>query len=105
MIKEREYYLFDLGMAVSAMQLQATELGLVAHPIAGFDPAARKKTLGIPEENTLLVLITVGKKSENMSLLTEGQKSGEKDRPPRLPLENIYSVDTYSEKLSVKPVH
>ncbi len=104
-IKEREYYLFDLGMAVSAMQLRATELGLVAHPIAGFDPAALKQVLNIPADNMLLAIINVGKKSEDMSLMTEGQKSGEKDRPPRLPLENIYSVDTYSEKLNVKPVH
>ena len=44
-IKEREYYLFDLGMACSAIQLRATELGLVAHPIAGFDPALVKKKL------------------------------------------------------------
>jgi len=34
-IKEREYYLFDTGMAVALMILRATELGLVAHPIAG----------------------------------------------------------------------
>ena len=104
-IKEREYYLFDLGMAVSAMQLRATELGLVAHPIAGFDPAALKQALNIPQDNMLLTIINVGKKSEDMSLMTEGQKLGEKDRPPRLPLENIYSVDAYSEKLSIKPVH
>ena len=104
-IKDREYYLFDLGMAVSAIQLRATELGLVAHPIAGFDPAALKKALNIPDGNMLITIVNVGKKSDDMSLMTEGQKAGEKDRPPRLPLENIYSIDTYSDKLSIKPTH
>ena len=33
-VKEREYYLFDSGMASAFIQLRATELGLVAHPIA-----------------------------------------------------------------------
>jgi nitroreductase len=56
-IKEREYYLFDLGQAVGAMQLRATELGLVAHPIAGFDNEKVRLALGIPEGNMVLVLI------------------------------------------------
>ncbi|HDQ73523.1 MAG TPA: hypothetical protein ENN19_15720 [Chloroflexi bacterium] len=34
----REYYLFDLGMAVQNILLQATELDLVARPMAGFSP-------------------------------------------------------------------
>ena len=33
-IRERLYYLFDTGMATAFLILRATELGLVAHPIA-----------------------------------------------------------------------
>jgi hypothetical protein len=33
----REYYLFDTGMATAFMILRAMGLGLVAHPIAGFN--------------------------------------------------------------------
>ncbi len=102
-IKEREYYLFDLGMAVSAMQLRATELGLVAHPIAGFDNGKARLALGIPEGNMVLVLINVGKITEDLSPLTPQQAAIEPVRPPRLPLENIFSVDAYDEKLAVKP--
>jgi nitroreductase len=32
--EEKEYYLFDLGLAVENMLLAATELGLVTHPMA-----------------------------------------------------------------------
>lgn len=104
-IKEREYYLFDLGMAVSALQLRATELGLVAHPVAGFDNEKVRQELGIPEGNMVLTLVNVGKRTADKSALTPHQAEGEDERPPRLPLENIYSVDRYDEKLAVKPVH
>jgi nitroreductase len=102
-IKEREYYLFDLGMAVSSILLRATELGLVAHPIAGFDNEKVRLALGIPEGNMALALVIVGKKSEDLGALTSQQAGGEAARPPRLPLENIFSMDAYDEKLAVKP--
>lgn len=101
-IKEREYYLFDLGLAVSAMMLRATDLGLVAHPIAGYDPEAARTALGIPEGNMVMALLIVGKKSEDLSALTAWQAEAEPERPQRLGPGNIYSVDAYSEKLSVK---
>lgn len=102
LIKEREYYLFDLGMAVSALQLRATEMGLVAHPIAGFDPEAVKHALGIPADCMVITIINVGKKSGDLSLLSPWQVSQEAERPPRLPLEAIYSIDAYDEKMNVK---
>ena len=102
-VKEREYYLFDLGMAVSAIQRRATELGLVAHPIAGFDNEKVRLALGIPEGNMVITLINVGKKISDLSALTPQQAAAETGRPPRLPLENIFSVDAYDEKLAVRP--
>ncbi|MCJ7525550.1 MAG: nitroreductase family protein, partial [Candidatus Aminicenantes bacterium] len=47
-VKEREYYLFDTGMATAFLILRASELGLVAHPIAGFDEDKAKEILGVP---------------------------------------------------------
>lgn len=104
-IKEREYYLFDLGQAVSALALRATELGLVAHPIAGFDNEKVRLALGIPEGNMVLTLVNVGKKIGDLGALTPQQAASETARPPRLALENICSVDAYDEKLAVKVVH
>jgi nitroreductase len=101
-IKEREYYLFDLGMAVSSMQLRATELGLVAHPIAGFDPEKIRTALGIPDGNMVITLVCVGKKSEDTGGLSQWQLEAEPVRPQRLPLENIHSIDQYDERMSVK---
>lgn len=98
-IREREYYLFDIGMAVSAMVLRATELGLVAHPIAGYDPQKVKGVLGIPEDNMVITLVIIGKKSQDLSGLNEHQKKAEGERPERIDLSSIFSVDTYDKKL------
>ncbi len=102
LIKEREYYLFDLGQAVSSMILRATELELVAHPIAGFSPEKVRQAFNIPDDYMVITLVNVGKKSDDTSSLTEWQLNSEPQRPLRLPLENIFSIDAFDEKLNVK---
>ncbi len=85
-IKGREYYLFDTGMATAFLILQATELGLVAHPIAGYDEEKVKEVLNIPKEMKVITLVIVGKHSDEIGeLLTDKQKEIEKERPERLP--------------------
>lgn len=89
-LKGREYYLFDTGLSVGVMLLRATELGLVAHPIAGYDENAAKKALGIGDDMKLITLIVVGRKTEKIgSILSEVQAEAEKERPERLPLTDI----------------
>jgi nitroreductase len=46
----KEYYLFDIGLAVANMLLAATDLGLVTHLMTAFDEAQVKSILGIPED-------------------------------------------------------
>ena len=93
-LKGRDYYLFDTGMAVAFLILRATELGLVAHPIAGYRESAVKETLGIPEDMKVIALVIVGKHSEFTSpLLSEKQVESEKVRPERLPLGEFAYVD------------
>lgn len=74
-IKDREYHLFDTGIATAQLILRATELGLIAHPIAGYKPDKVREVLGIPEEVTVIALVVVGK---------PGDLSEEKERPERL---------------------
>jgi nitroreductase len=95
-IKGREYYLFDLGQAAAFLQLKATELGLVAHPIAGFKEDKVKEILGIPEEMKVITLINVGKKSDVISeVLSEKQVGWEKTRPERKPFEEFAYRNRY----------
>ncbi len=96
-IKGREYFLFDTGMATAFMILRATELGLVAHPIAGFREAEVKNILNIPEDMKVITLVIVGKHSEEIKpLLTEKQAEAEAERPERLPLEKFAYYNKYS---------
>jgi nitroreductase len=98
-VKGREYYLFDVGMATAQMILRATELGLVAHPIAGFHEDKVKEILGIPEDITVITLVNFGKKREELRPeLSEKQREWERERPERLPLEKFVHVNSYKEE-------
>jgi nitroreductase len=99
-IKERKYYLFDTGLAVGFMILRATELGLVAHPIAGFDEKKAKEILEIPEELRLITFINIGKHSKDINpVLSEPMKLGEKQRPPRKSLSEFVYLNKYGNKI------
>lgn len=84
------YYAFDTGMATAFLMLRATELGLVAHPIAGYSPRKTREILGIPDDVPVIALLIVGKKSEEINeLLSASQIESEKERPARHPLDKI----------------
>lgn len=99
-IKDREYHQFDCGLAAGFLVLRATEIGLVAHPIAGYSPKKTKEILGIPEEYQVITLIIVGKHSEKISpVLSEQQVEWEKNRPERLPLEKVAYLNRWGVSL------
>ena len=95
-IMGRDYFLFDTGMATAQMILRATELGLVAHPIAGYSPKKVRGVLGIPDDLTVVTLVIVGKHTDDVSdLLSEEQAASEARRPERRPFEEIAWMDAY----------
>ena len=97
-IGERLYYLFDTGMATAFIILRATELGLVAHPIAGFNEERAKQILKIPVEMRLITLVIIGKHSNEINpVLSEAMKLGEKQRPPRKALSEFVYIGEYSD--------
>jgi glutaredoxin-dependent peroxiredoxin len=88
----RDYFLLSSGLAVGEMMLRATELGLIAHPIAGYDPVAIKQNLGVPEDYVLITLVIIGYPGTDVSMLSEKQLLAEKERPPRKPVgENFFN--------------
>lgn len=97
-IRDRVYHQFDMGLAVGFLILRATELGLVAHPIAGFSPKKTRKILGIPEEYKVITLIMVGKHAETISpVLSEEQTDAEKKRPQRKPFEEFIFYNKFRD--------
>lgn len=98
-IHDRIYYRFDIGMATSAMILRATELGLVAHPIAGYSPRKTRAILNIPEDIDVITLIIVGKKSNKINpILSEKQVEHENKRPKRKKIEDFVYFNKYGDK-------
>jgi len=97
-IKERLYYLFDSGIATAFIILRATELGLVAHPIAGFEETIVKKVCGIPIEMRVISLVIFGKKSSELNPnLTDLMKMTENSRPGRLPLKQFVYYNRFNQ--------
>ena len=96
-IRDREYHQFDTGMSVGFLILRATELGLVAHPIAGFSPRKTRKILGIPKEYQVITLIIVGKHSDKINpVLSEKQVKAEKRRPRRHSMKKYVYFNQFS---------
>lgn len=76
----REYALFDVGMAVMNLQLQAVEEGLFAHPIAGFDDTKLKTAFDIPEEYILITVVVIGYPGDPSKLSEKHLESEKSER-------------------------
>ena len=50
----------DTGLATENLLLEATELGLAAHPMAGYDADLARKEFGIPDGFTPIAMIAIG---------------------------------------------
>ena len=98
----RNYFLFGCGLAIGELMLRATELGLIAHPIAGYDPAKVRAAVGIPEQYVIITTVICGYPGGDDSLLSDKQKLTEKTRPERKPVgENIF-LDKWANPYPVK---
>lgn len=84
----REYFLFDTGISTGFMILCATELGYVAHPIAGFDEEKVKSVLKIPQDMILIALIVIGALDEDSEEFKKELK-----RPERLSFSQFAWID------------
>ncbi|MCX6098800.1 MAG: nitroreductase family protein [Candidatus Bipolaricaulota bacterium] len=91
----RDYFLFGCGMAVGNLMIQATELGLVAHPIAGYKPEVAKAALRIPEDYVLITLVIVGRPGDPATL---SDKHREIEQGPRVrrPLETVVAWNRFA---------
>jgi len=82
--------MFDCGMAVGNLMLEATQMGLIAHPIAGYDPIKVKDILKVPDDYVLITLVIVAHLG-NADKLSEQHKEAEFAPRDRKPLGKIVS--------------
>jgi nitroreductase len=81
--------LYDLGAASSYLTLQAAALGLATHQMAGFDEAAARQALEIPEEFALGAIIALGYQGEPAALANEQLLAQEVAPRQRKPLNDF----------------
>ena len=81
----RDYAFFDCGLAVESMILQSMKEGIIAHPMAGFDPLKVKEEFQIAEEYIVITLVALGYPSEDASFLNEKHLLAEKGPRERKP--------------------
>ena len=87
----RKYHQFDLGMAVMNLMLCATEYGLLARPMAGFNPEKIRESFELGEDYRPLVMIAVGYPSMDESHLPDYYKGLSGKPRIRKPVEEIVS--------------
>jgi nitroreductase len=90
-----EYYQFDCGMATMSLLLAAVDEGLMGHPMAGYDAVKVKRALDIPQEYSVLCVVSLGYEGP-VELLDD--KTRQKDETPRTRKETdrIISRDRFS---------
>ena len=96
----RDYFKFSCGLAVGQMLLRATELGIVTHPIAGFDPVKVREVLEVPPDYVVIALIICGYPGTDESLLSDKQKAQQRVRPERRPAGDNFFRDGWGRPLT-----
>jgi nitroreductase len=87
--EENAYALYDLGAAVSLLTVQATDLGVAAHSMGGFDHAAALAAFEIPAGYVVGAVTTLGYQGEPADLGHEKMIAMEEAPRERKPLSEI----------------
>jgi nitroreductase len=72
--KPNSYAMHDVGAALATLALQAAALGLEAHAMAGFDGAAARTVLGIPDEYEVGAAVALGYPADGTAMPPRNRK-------------------------------
>jgi nitroreductase len=75
--KPSRTHTFDTGAAWQNLALQASDMGLVAHGMEGFDYEKARTALHIPDDYTVEAMIAIGRLGRKEDLSPEMQKAEE----------------------------
>lgn len=87
---------YDTGAAAENLCLQAASMGLMAHQMGGFNPDAARAAFQIPDQYTLMAMISVGYPADIASL--EGEVlSRETAERKRRPLNELFFANGWNQ--------
>lgn len=92
-VKANPWHSFDAGAACFSLSLQAHLSGLAAHAMGGFDGAALRAALGVPDDVQVEAVVAVGTQGDKAAL-PEGLQAREQPND-RLPLSAIAAEGQY----------
>jgi nitroreductase len=95
----REMWGFDAGLALASLLIQASAMGLVAHPMAGFDEVAVRAAFGAPPELRILAVVALGYPADPATL-PEDLRAKETAPRRRLAREHVVAFDAWDERLT-----
>lgn len=101
------YAKYDTGQSVAWLTVQAHEMNLWVHQMAGFDPDMARKNLALPEHVTPMTMIAVGYLGHPDALpaeLPEKSKLEETHRRGRKPIHEVAFHGRFGEGLSLGEV-
>jgi len=90
--KPQRWAEYDTGQAVATMTMQASELGLHVHQMAGFESEGMRQTFAIPDNITPVTVVAVGSFDPDADL---PEVLAERERAPRerLSVEELLLTD------------
>jgi nitroreductase len=88
--------LFDLGLAVQNLVVQATSLGLVVHQMGGFSKEAARERFEIPADHEPVVMLAIGHRGYP-AMLSEQNRDRELAPRQRKPLDEIVFGERWGE--------
>lgn len=94
---ERELWGFQAGILTGNLMAQATALGVIAHPMAGFDEVAARRAFGAPDGVRILVVLALGYPGD-IATLPEDLQKREASAQERIPLPNLLVEDRWTEE-------
>lgn len=92
----RELWAFHAGIAAGNLMAQATALGLVAHPMAGFDEPAVRAAFSAPADLRILTPVAIGYPGP-VSALPEDLQRREASAQERIPLDILVVTDHWTD--------
>ena len=97
--RPNRHALYDVGQAAAYLTLQATELGLYVHQMAGFDPAKARQLLNIPDGYEPAAMMAVGYPDDSGSA-ADALRKLDSARRPRRSLDTLLFEGTWAKPWS-----
>jgi nitroreductase len=96
--KPNRFAQYDTGAAVENLCLQATALGLMAHQMGGYDADLAREKFNVPEQYTLMAMLTVGYPADINSLSGETLQRETAQRS-RKPLSEVFFTGQWGNSI------